>query len=123
MGLNVSPGGEPVYVGNRAEGTVSVIGAIDDREWGRLPVGEAPAGLAVDPTTNRLLVSNAGSATVSVLEDLLDGSSPVGPRSDEHPLVGQALPDFALPELRSGNLRHSREWSERKYILNFFASW
>jgi hypothetical protein len=26
-------------------------------------------------------------------------------------------------DLRTGKLRRSREWSERKYILNFFASW
>jgi hypothetical protein len=37
--------------------------------------------------------------------------------------VGTRLPEFSLPDLRTGQLRSSREWSERKYILNFFASW
>jgi hypothetical protein len=32
------------------------------------------------------------------------------------------MPEFALPDL-DGGLRSSREWADRKYILNFFASW
>ena len=40
------------------------------------------------------------------------------------PLVGQKLP--AVPcstDFRTGERRSSTEWAERKYILNFFASW
>jgi hypothetical protein len=40
-----------------------------------------------------------------------------------HPLVGSVLPEFSLPDLHDDRLRHSREWAEKKYILNFFASW
>jgi YVTN family beta-propeller protein len=123
VGINASPSGECIYVGNRADGTVSVIGAADDVEWGRIPVGEAPAGIAVDPDTERLLVSNAGSATVSVIENLISGPMPRSPDPTAHPLVGRRLPSFELPDMRTGRLRHSREWAERKYILNFFASW
>ncbi len=121
VGVNLSSSGDRVYVGNRGEGTVSVIGAGDDQEWVRLPVGEAPAGLAADPRSGYLLVSNAGSASVSVLEDLVPG--PIQTAAAAHPLVGRSLPDFALPDAKTGKLRRSREWSERKYILNFFASW
>jgi YVTN family beta-propeller protein len=123
VGMNVSVLGDRMYVGNRAEGTVSVIGARDDREWARIPVGEAPAGCVVDPKTGHLLVSNAGSATVSVIEDRLSGPAPPNGLPDDQPLVGKTLPAFELIDLRTGRLRHSREWSERKYILNFFASW
>jgi hypothetical protein len=70
-----------------------------------------------------LLVSNAGSASVTVLEDLLDGPAQKPLPEALHPLVGCRLPDFALPDLKTGQLRRSREWAERKYILNFFASW
>ncbi|HZE03602.1 MAG TPA: hypothetical protein VE127_00165, partial [Solirubrobacteraceae bacterium] len=123
VGANVSPRGDRIYVGNRAEGTISVIGAADDREWARIPVGEAPAGCVVDPHTGYLLVSNAGSASVTVIEDRTSGPVQSAGADGANPLIGQRLPDFALPDLRTGRLRRSREWSERKYILNFFASW
>jgi YVTN family beta-propeller protein len=123
VGINASLSGDRIYTGNRAEGTASVIGASDDREWARFVVGEAPAGCVVDPKTGRLLVSNAGSASVTVIEDLLTGPAPASGTAHAHPLVGHPLPPFELLDLRTGKLRHSREWSERKYILNFFASW
>jgi thiol-disulfide isomerase/thioredoxin len=45
------------------------------------------------------------------------------PTEPQHELLGRRLPPFALPDLRTEMLRTSREWAERKYILNFFASW
>jgi YVTN family beta-propeller protein len=123
VGVNVSADERRIYAGNRAEGTVSVVGASDHREWSRIPVGEAPAGFAVDAATGYLLVSNAGSNTVSVVEDLVSGPRAELAPAVPHPLVGQPLPPFALPDLRTESLRHSREWAERKYILHFFASW
>jgi hypothetical protein len=67
-------------------------------------------------------VSNAGSGSISVIEDLLTG--PVSrPEPTDHPLVGRSLPPFPLPELSSGRVRHSGEWAGKLYILNFFASW
>jgi hypothetical protein len=99
-----------------------VVGSADHQEWSRIPVGEAPAGFAVDPATGYVLVSNAGSHTVSLIKDLVTGPGLAGIEIT-HPLVGRALPPFALPDLRTESLRRSREWSERKYILHFFASW
>jgi hypothetical protein len=58
-----------------------------------------------------------------VVEDLLAARPPALLQDEAHPLVGRSLPPFALPDLRTGTLRRSREWAERKYILNFFASW
>jgi YVTN family beta-propeller protein len=123
VGINNSPSGDRIYVGNRGEGTVSVIGAADDLEWARIPVGEAPAGCVVDPRSGHLLVSNAGTATLTIIEDLLSGPVPGAAARPLHPLIGRRLPDFALWDLHERRMRHSREWSERKYILNFFASW
>jgi YVTN family beta-propeller protein len=123
VGIAVSPSGDRVYAGDRAEGTVSVVGAQDDLEWARIPVGEAPAGFAVDDATGYLFVSNAGSHTVTVLEDRLSGPVPGAREEARHPLIGRPLPGFALPDLHTGALRHSREWDGRKYILHFFASW
>jgi YVTN family beta-propeller protein len=122
IGISLSRSGDRIYIGDRAEGVLSVIGADDDQEWARLPTSEAPAGCVVDPWTGYLLVSNAGSATVPVIEELL-----TGPVADQgvaaHPLVGQPVPAFDLVDLKTGRMRRSREWSERKYVLNFFASW
>jgi YVTN family beta-propeller protein len=123
VGIANSPRGDRIYSGNRGEGTLSVIGIADNREWGRIPVGEAPAACVVDPESGHLLVSNTGSGTVMVLQDLITGPLAGSTNGSLHPLVGRRLPDFALMDLHSGRLRHSREWSERKYILNFFASW
>ena len=122
VGLTVAPSGDRVYVGNRGAGTVSVIGTEDGVEWGQFPVGDGPAGCVVDPITKRLLVSNAGGGSITVIEDLLTGPHP-RPNRTPHPLVGKRLPAFELIELASGRLRHSREWADKLYILNFFASW
>ena len=123
VGLAVSPDGDRLYVCNRGAGSVSVLGLGTGEEWGRMPVGNGPGDAAVDPRTGRLLVSNAGSAALTVLEDRHTGAPPTGVSAPRHPLVGTALPAFSLPDVRTRQLRHSREWSEKKYILNFFASW
>lgn len=125
VGLAASPRGDRLYVSNRGDGTLSVV-STDGHEMIRVPVGEAPGGVSVHPDDDRrVLVADAGSGTLTVLVDELDGSahgSGSRPRA-AHPLVGKQLPAFALPDLRTGHLHESREWSERKYILNFFASW
>jgi hypothetical protein len=102
---------------------VSVVGATDAAEWARIPVGEGPGGCTVDPLTGRLLVANAGGASLTVVEDLLPGRPSKPPEERQHALVGRPLPPFELPDMRTGLVRTSREWAERKYILNFFASW
>jgi hypothetical protein len=99
----------------------------DGSEMLRVPVGEAPGGVSVHPDEHqRVLVADAGSGTITVIEDQLQqpaGVPGTHAQPPQHPLVGRRLPSFALPELRTGRLHESREWSERKYILNFFASW
>jgi YVTN family beta-propeller protein len=125
VGLAASPVGDRLYVSNRGDGTLSVV-STDGAEMIRIPVGEAPGGVSVHPEDDRrVLVADAGSGTLTVLVDELE-ASPGGASSRPravHPLVGRQLPAFALPDLRSGQLHESREWSEQKYILNFFASW
>jgi YVTN family beta-propeller protein len=119
VGLLVSDDGERMYVGNRGEGTVSVIDTVSGVELTRLHVGEGPAGCVIDPVTGWLLVSNAGSNSLTVL----DLGTARAASAEQHPLIGQKLPAFELPDMRSGKLRRSREWSEKLYILSFFASW
>jgi hypothetical protein len=41
----------------------------------------------------------------------------------DHPAVGKPVPEFALPDMRTGRLRQTREWAEKRYILCLFASW
>jgi len=122
VGVAEAPAGDRFYVCNRGAGSISIVGADDGREWARVPVGKGPGDLAVDPVTGWVLVSNAGSASLIVVEDLLTGPSADDVTSAPHPLTGQRVPAFRLPDLE-GRIRESREWAEKKYILNFFASW
>lgn len=123
VGMMASPLGDRIYVTNRGDGSVSVLG-LDGVEWSRIPVGAAPGGVSVHPHNPRLLlVANAGTGTLTVAEDLLDGPPAVRPAATVSPLVGQKIPAFSLPDLHTGKLRHSDEWTGKKYILNVFASW
>jgi YVTN family beta-propeller protein len=123
VGLTVAPGHDRIYVTNRGAGTVSVVGVVDGEEWAELPVGAGPGGVVVDPHDGRLLVANAGSQTLSVLEDLLAAKPFLRPPPARHPLVGQPLPAFSLLDFRTGERRTNLDWAEKKYVLNFFASW
>jgi YVTN family beta-propeller protein len=121
--LAVAPDGRRLYVANRGEGTVSVVD-VAAGEICRLTVGAAPGGVAIDPRdARRILVANAGSGSLTLADDLLPREVTATPAIAQHPLVGRTLPEFTLPALRTEELHSSREWSERKYILNFFASW
>ena len=123
VGMVVSPLGDRIYVTNRGDGSVSVLG-LDGVEWARIPVGAAPGGVSVHPDNPRLLlVANAGTGTLTVAEDLLDGPPAQRLGVTANPLVGQKIPAFSLPDLHTGELRHSAEWAGKKYILNVFASW
>jgi YVTN family beta-propeller protein len=110
-------------VTNRGAGTVSVLGVADGMEWAQIPVGGGPGGVTVDASDGRVLVANAGSGTLTIAEDLLAGPPPGAAQEPVHPLVGRKLPAFSLVDLATGERRSSRDWAERKYILNFFASW
>jgi hypothetical protein len=107
--------------GNRGAGTVSVLDARSGAESHRIVVGNGPGDCAVDPVTGRLLVTNAGSGTLTVVER--PWLPPQQERERRHPAVGRPLPGFALPDLRAGRLRRSVEWAEKRYIICFFASW
>lgn len=120
VGLCISPDGRWLYACNRGAGTVSVLDTGSGKESHRITVGNGPGDCAIDPVTGRLLVSNAGSGTLTTVERPWLPSSA---RTGTHPAVGKPLPDFALPDVRTGQIRRSREWAEKKYILNFFASW
>src|SRR5262249_32332577 len=122
VGAAVSRSGDRVYISSRGSGTVSVVGTADASEWARIPVGEGPGGCTVDPATGNLLVANAGGPSLTVIEDLLTGPPVVHAETPEHELIGRPLPPSELPALK-GLVRPSHEWAERKYILNFFASW
>ncbi len=123
VGLAMSACGDRLYVGNRGDGTVSVMG-LDGAEWSRIPVGAAPGGVCVDPLRpRRILVANAGSGTLTVAEDLLDGPPPAPVLPTPHPMVGRKIPRLTLPDLWSRELRDLGEWAGRKYVINVFASW
>jgi hypothetical protein len=68
-------------------------------------------------------VSDAGTSTVSVFQDRLDGEPAELPKDWRHPLVGKPIPPFSLPDMVTGKPRTSEEYRGKKYILNFFASW
>ena len=63
---------------NSYNNTVSVIDGATNRVIGDpIPVGEGPRGMAVDPNTHLVYVTNPGSNTVSVIDE-----------SSNKPLVG-----------------------------------
>jgi YVTN family beta-propeller protein len=121
--VTVGRNGDRIYAGNRGAGTVSIIDWKSRKEWARVPVGHAPGDLAVDDTTGTIYVSDAGTSTISVFQDRLGGKPDRLPKNEKHPLIGQPLPDFRLPEMVEGKERTSGEWRGKTYILNFFASW
>jgi YVTN family beta-propeller protein len=123
VGLTVAPSHDRVYVSNRGAGTLSVVGVADGAQWAQLPVGEGPGGIAVDPVDGRVYVANAGTGTLTILEDRLAGAPAVPAVEGRDPLIGRKLPEFSLVDFRTGEKRSSAEWAERKYIVNFFASW
>ena len=123
VGLAMGSRDDRLYTGNRGDGTVSVLG-LDGTEWSRIPVGTAPGGVCEDPTrSGRVLVANAGSGTLTLVDDLLEG--PPASRVEEvaNPLVGRPMPALALPDLWTAELRDLGEWAGRKYVINVFASW
>jgi YVTN family beta-propeller protein len=117
------PSHDRVYVTNRGAGSVSVLGVDDGTEWSQIPVGGGPGGVVVDPHDGRILVANAGSQTMSIVEDLLAAKPPAPVVEEPSPWIGSKLPAFALEDYWSGERRTNRDWAEKKYILNFFASW
>jgi hypothetical protein len=70
-----------------------------------------------------VLVANAGSQTISIVEDLLAARPPAPVLEEPSPWIGGKLPAFALEDYWTGERRTNRDWAEKKYILNFFASW
>jgi YVTN family beta-propeller protein len=123
VGAALAPAGDRLYVSNRGAGTVSVLGVGDRAEWARIPVGDGPCGCTVDHETGQLLVANAGAGSLTIVEDLVSERSAALRSTPPHELVGRKLPPFELPDMRTGTMRTSLEWAQRKYILNFFASW
>lgn len=123
VGLAMGSRGDRLYIGNRGDGTVSVLG-LDGVEWSRIPVGTAPGGVCEDLSRpGRVLVANAGGGTITVFEDLLTGPPAARVAEVTHPMVGHKMPDLALRDLRTGELRDLGEWAGRKYVINVFASW
>ncbi len=100
-----------------------MIDPASGQEWARVPVGAAPGDLAVDEQTSTIFTSNAGSNTVSVFQDHLQSKPKTLPKTTRHPLVGQPVPPFRLPDMVTGQERSSAEWHGKPYIINMFASW
>lgn len=123
VGLTMGARGDRLYVGNRGDGSVSVLG-LDGAEWSRIPVGTAPGGVTEHPTEpGRLIVANAGSGSVTIVDDLLAGPPATTLEELTHPLVGRPLPTIPLVDLWTEELRDLGEWAGRKYVVNVFASW
>lgn len=123
VGLAVASRGDRLYVGNRGDGSVSVLG-LDGAEWARIPVGAAPGGVAEDPThPGRVLVANAGSGSLTLIDDLLEGPPATLVEERRHPMVGQPMPGLSLPDLWTEELVDLGQWAGRKYVINVFASW
>ena len=106
VGMGLGRRGDRIYAANRGTGRVSVIDRASGREWARVPVGKAPGDLAVDQTTGTVYVSDAGTSTVSVFQDRLEGQPAELPSDWRHPLIGKPLPAFSLPGHGDGPPAH-----------------
>ena len=60
---------------------------------------------------------------MSIVEDLLAARPPAPVVEEPSPWIGSKLPAFSLEDYWSGEQRTNHDWAEKKYILNFFASW
>jgi YVTN family beta-propeller protein len=67
-GVTISPDGVTAYVAIGVTNEVVRVNLKDLKETGRLAVGREPRGIAVTPDGTRLLVSNARSQNVSVVD-------------------------------------------------------
>ncbi len=66
--LVVGPDGKEIYVTNDAEDTVTVIDAEAGRAVAKIPVGEAPHGIAITNNGRYVIVGNRGQTDVSVID-------------------------------------------------------
>ena len=82
FGVAVNPITNKIYVTNYEantngpntfrENTVSVIDGSTNTIISKIPVGSSPRGIAVNPNTDRIYLSNNGNNTVSVIDGLSD---------------------------------------------------
>ena len=66
FGLSVSTSAKLIYVTNAGNNTVSIIDTSKNEVVNTIRVGVWPAGIAIDPTTNRAYVVNSNEAESSV---------------------------------------------------------
>jgi len=69
------------YVGNRGDGTLSVVDPVTHEAAGTIPVGTSPYGLAADPGLRKVYVTDAGGSSLWVVDadsGEVSASVPVG---------------------------------------------
>ena len=88
-----------------------------------MPVGKAPGDLAVDQQSGTVYVSDAGTSTVSVFQDRLEGEPAELPSRLAASPGREAAPGLQPAGHGDRRPRTSEEFRGKKYILNFFASW
>ncbi|MDO8331071.1 MAG: YncE family protein [Fluviicoccus sp.] len=59
-----------VYIVEKGSNKVRVINAPSDEELAKIPVGAAPAAIAVDNSVNKAYVANGGEKTISVIDTI-----------------------------------------------------
>ena len=93
--IAIAPNGLTGYVGNDADGTVSIFDTGTDSVTKTIMVGSEPSGIAITPDGSKVYVANFGSASVSVIStasNTVTKTIPVG----SGPLDVGITPDGAL---------------------------
>jgi YVTN family beta-propeller protein len=121
VGMALDETSHRAYVSNRGTGTVCILEGM--RVLGTVKVGQAPGGMAAG-SSGTVYVSNAGSNTVSVIDDRLpaDAAPAKAAAPPPSPLIGTQVPAFRLKDER-GKVHTLDEYQGKILMLNFFASW
>src|SRR5207302_4129305 len=121
VGMALDPTSHRAYASNRGTGTVSIIEGM--RVVGTAKVGQAPGGMGADDA-GHVYVANAGSNTVSIIDDRLvpDAAPSVSEATPRSPLINSQLPPFRLRD-ENGKEHSLDEYRGKILMLNFFSTW
>jgi YVTN family beta-propeller protein len=67
-GIDISPDGKEVWVGNTGDGTITIIDAASNTIKQQFPVGKVPIRIKFTPDGKKVLVSDMGAEELIVLE-------------------------------------------------------
>ena len=93
------------------------------RSGRRSPSATGPAASPSTRTTAGSSSRTPGARRCRSSRTCSPARPPVPVVDEPSPWIGKRLPEFSLEDYWTGERRTNADWAEKKYILNFFASW